>query len=95
MATLASVQSVIPDTHFEQRGNSGLGQWVGQFFVSIKEAAVQQLSSAERWSLDNILSTYLTGDHQSSFQDVLHMTLEIKLIPSWLVCCKLVHDNDQ
>ena len=39
-ATSASVQSVIPDTHFEQRGHSGLGQWVGQFFGSVKEAAV-------------------------------------------------------
>ena len=66
-ATSASVQSVIPDTHFEQRGLSGLGQWVIQIFGSIKEAAVQQLSSAERWSPDNILSTYLIGDHQSSF----------------------------
>ena len=66
-ATSASVQSVVPDTRFEQRRHSGLGQWVGEFFGSVKEAAVQQLSSAERWSLDNILSTYLTGDHQSSF----------------------------
>ena len=66
-ASSASVQSVIPDTHFEQRGHFGLGQWVGQFFASVKEAAVQQLSSAKRWSLDNILSPYLTGDHQSSF----------------------------
>ena len=66
-AASASVQSVVPDTHFEQRGHSGLGQWVRQFFGSVKEAAVQQLSSAKRWSLDNILSTYLTGDHQSSF----------------------------
>ena len=66
-AASASVQSVVPDTHFEQRGHSGLGQWVGQFFGSVKEAAVQQLSSAERWSLDNILLTYLAGDHQSSF----------------------------
>ena len=94
-ATPASVQSIIPDTHFQQRGHSGLGQWVGQFFGSVKEAAVQQLSSAERWSLDNILLTYLTGDHQSSFKEVLHMTLEIKLIPFWLVCCKLVHDHNQ
>ena len=39
-AASASVQSVIPDTHFEQRGHSGLGQWVGQFFGSVKEAAV-------------------------------------------------------
>ena len=31
---------VVPDTHFEQRGHSGLGQWVGQFFGSVKEAAV-------------------------------------------------------
>ena len=38
----ASVQSVIPDTHFEQRRHSGLGQWVRQFFGSIKEAGVQQ-----------------------------------------------------
>ena len=67
-ATSASVQSVVPDTHFEQRGHSGLGQWVRQFFGSVKEAAVQQLSSAERWSPDNILSTYLTGDHQSFFK---------------------------
>ena len=66
-AASASVQSVVPDTHFEQRGHSGLGQLVGQFFGSVKEAAVQQLSSAKRWSPDNILSTYLTGDHQSSF----------------------------
>ena len=36
----ASVQSVVPDTHFEQRGHSGLGKWVGQFFGSVKEAAV-------------------------------------------------------
>ena len=39
-ATSASVQSVVPDTHFEQRGHSGLGQWVRQFFGSVKEAAV-------------------------------------------------------
>ena len=44
-------------------GHSGLGQWVGQFLGSVKEAAVQQLSSAKRWSQINILSTYLTGDH--------------------------------
>ena len=66
-ATSASVQSGIPDTLVEQRGHSGLGQWVGQIFGSVKEAAVWQLSSAERWSPDNILLTYLTGDHQSSF----------------------------
>ena len=39
-AASASVQSVVPDMHFEQRGHSGLGQWVGQFFGSIKKAAV-------------------------------------------------------
>ena len=39
-AASASVQSVIPDTHFEQRGHSGLGQWVRQFFGSVKEATV-------------------------------------------------------
>ena len=66
-AASASVQSVEPDIHFEQRGHSGLGQCVRQFFGPVKEAAVQQLSSAERWSPDNILSSYLTGDHQSSF----------------------------
>ena len=64
-AASASVQLFVPDTHFEQRGHSGLGQRVRQFFGSVKEAAVQQLSSGERWSLDNILSTYLSGDHQS------------------------------
>ena len=67
-AASASVQSVEPDTHNEQRWQSGLGQWVGHFFGSIKEAAVQQLGSAKRWSLDNMLSSYLTGDHQSSFK---------------------------
>ena len=66
-AASASLQSVVPDTHFDQRGHPGLGQWVGHFFGSVKEAAVQQLSSAKRWSPDNILSTYLTGDHQSCF----------------------------
>ena len=39
-AASASVQSVVPDTYFEQRGHSGLGQWVEQFFGSVKEAAV-------------------------------------------------------
>ena len=66
-AASASVQSGISDTHFEQRGHSGLGQWVRQFFGSVKEATVRQISSADRWSPDNILSNYLTGDHQSSF----------------------------
>ena len=66
-ATSASVQSVVPDTHFEQRGHSGLGQWVRQFFGPVKEAADRQLSSAKMLSWDNILSIYLTGDHQSSF----------------------------
>ena len=91
----ASVNSVEPDIHYQQRGHSGLGHWVGQIFGSIKEAVVQQLDSAKRWSLDNMFFSYLTGDHQSSFKIVLHMTLEIELIPSWLVCCKLVHDCNQ
>ena len=39
-ATSTSVQSGISDTHFDQRGHSGLGQWVGQFFGSVKEVAV-------------------------------------------------------
>ena len=38
-ATSASVQSVVPDTHFEQRGHSGLGQWVGQFFGSVRSCS--------------------------------------------------------
>ena len=63
----ASVKSGEPDMHCEQRGHSGLGQWVRQIFGSVKEAAVQQLGSAKRWSLDYMLSSYLTGDHQSSF----------------------------
>ena len=66
-AASAYVQSVKPNTHYEQKGHSGLGQWVRQIFSSIKEAAVQQLGSAERWSPDNMLSSYLTGDHLSSF----------------------------
>ena len=64
-AASTSVQSDMSDIHFDQRGHSGLGQWVGQFFGSVKEAAVRQLNSADRWSPDNILSNYLTGDHQS------------------------------
>ena len=39
-AASASIQSGEPDTHYEQRGPSGLGQWVGQFFGSVKETAV-------------------------------------------------------
>ena len=39
-APSTSIQSLVPDTHFEQRGHSGLGQWVGQFIGSVKEAAV-------------------------------------------------------
>ena len=66
-AASASVQSAEPDVHYEQRGHSGLGQWVGQFFGSVRKAAVQKLGSAKRWSLDNILFSYLTGHHQSSF----------------------------
>ena len=42
-ATSTSVQSDVPDTHFDQRGHSGLGRWVGQFFGSVKEAAVRQI----------------------------------------------------
>ena len=39
-AASAFVQSVESDTHNEQRGHSALGQWVRQFFGSVKEAAV-------------------------------------------------------
>ena len=39
-AASVSVQSVEPDTYFEQMGHSGLDHWVGQFFGSVKEAAV-------------------------------------------------------
>ena len=87
----ASVQSVKAD--YEQRGHSGLGQWVGQFFGYIKEAAVWQLGSAKRWSPENMLSYYLAADHQSSFSVVLHMTWDFKLITSWLVCCRVVHGH--
>ena len=66
-ATSTSLQSDVSDAHFDQRGHSGLGHWVGQFFGSVKEATVRQINSADRWSPDNILSNYLTGDHQSSF----------------------------
>ena len=60
-AASASVQSVEPDIHCQQMGYSGLGHWVRQIFGSIKEAAVQQLGSAKRWSPDNMLSSYLTS----------------------------------
>ena len=66
-AASVSVQSVEADTQCKQRGHLGLGQWVGHFYGSVKDAAVQQLSSAKRWSPENILSSYLAGDHQSSF----------------------------
>ena len=66
-AASASVQSVEPDIPYEQRRHSGLGQWFRQIFGSVKEATVQQLSSAKSWSLDNILYSYLTGYHRSSF----------------------------
>ena len=36
----ASVQLVEADIHYEQRGHPTLGQWVGQIFGSIKEAAI-------------------------------------------------------
>ena len=66
-AASASVQSVEADIQCEQRGHSGLGQWVRHFFGSIKDAVVYQLSSAKRWCLENVLSSYLAGDDQSSF----------------------------
>ena len=66
-AASSSVQSVKAYIQTEQRGHVGLSQWVGQGFGSIKEATAQQLGSAKRWSPENMLSSYLTGDHQSSF----------------------------
>ena len=39
-AASTSVRSDVADTHFDQRGHSGLGHWVGQFFGSVKEATV-------------------------------------------------------
>ena len=36
-AASASVQSVVPDTQFEQRGHSGLGQWIRQFLALLKK----------------------------------------------------------
>ena len=39
-AASTSLQSDVSDTHFDQRGHSGLGHWVRQFFGSVKEAAV-------------------------------------------------------
>ena len=89
-AAVVSVQSVETDIQSEQRGHSGLGQWVGNSFGSIKDATAWQFSSAERWSLENLLCSYLAGDHQPSFYVVLHMTLEIKPLASWLVCCRVV-----
>ena len=48
---------------------------------------------SERWSPDNVLSLYVAADHQSSFKVVLHSTLEIKPITTWLVCCRVVHGH--
>ena len=33
----ASVQSVVPDTYFEQRGHSGLGEWVIQYLAPLRK----------------------------------------------------------
>ena len=65
-ATPLSVQSVETNTQNEQRGHLHLGQRVRNLFGSIKDATVQQFSSAKRWSLENVLHWHLAGDHQSS-----------------------------
>ena len=36
-AASTSIQSVVPDTHFEQRGHSGLGQWSDNFLALLKK----------------------------------------------------------
>ena len=63
-ATPISVHST--DIQDEWRGHLGLGQWVRNSFGPIRDAAGQQLNSAESWSPENVLSSYLAGDHQSS-----------------------------
>ena len=66
-ATPVSVQSVETDSKSEQRGHLGLGQWVRNLPDTIKDVTVWQISSAERWSPENVLSLYLAGDHWSPF----------------------------
>ena len=60
-------QSVETNTHSEEGGHSSLDQWVRIFFGSVKDAADWQISSAKRWFPENMLSSYLAQDHQSSF----------------------------
>ena len=64
-----STKSVGFKTQSEQRGHLDLGQWVCNLVDTIKDAtaAVQQISSAKRWSSESVLSSYLVGDHQLSF----------------------------
>ena len=55
-AAPVSIQSVETDTHSEQKGHLGLGQWARNLFGTIKDATVWEISSAKRWSLENVLS---------------------------------------
>ena len=66
-ATPVSVQLVEPDTQIEQKGHICVGKWVGTLLGTIEEATVQKISRTKRWSPENVLSSYLAEDHQSSF----------------------------
>ena len=90
-----STKSLKTKTQSELRGHLGLGQWVGNLVGTVKDAtvAIQQKSSAKRWSPENLLPSYLAGDDQSSFKAVLPMTSEIKPRTSWHVHCRVGHSH--
>ena len=68
-AAPVSTKSVELNTQSKQRKHLGLGQWVSNLIGTIKDATVTsgKISSAKRWSPENVLSSYLAGDHQLSF----------------------------
>ena len=69
MASPVCSKSVETKTQSKQKGHLDLGQWVSNLPGTLKDATVnvQQISSPERWSPENVLSSYLAGDNQSSF----------------------------
>ena len=68
-AAPVSTKSAEPETQSEQRDHLGLVQWVGNLVGTGKDGTVAlwHISSPKRWSPENVLSSYLAGDHQSSF----------------------------
>ena len=56
-------------TKSEQRDHLGLGHWVSSLVSAIKDATVTiwQISSAKMHSTENVIFSFLAGDHQSTF----------------------------